>query len=88
MSVCCPGIVQGDSVARGPKLLSIKFYVIDIERRPFSASIMSRSCFVSFPVCVYKLSSHYLNNIIFMDNSLRSLASELPCILLYCVENL
>ena len=32
------------------------------ERRPVSASIMSRSCFASFPVCVYKFSSHYLNN--------------------------
>jgi hypothetical protein len=31
---------------------------------PFSASIMSRSCFASFPVCVYKFSSHYLNKII------------------------
>ena len=29
------------------------------------ASIMSRSCFASFPVCVYKSSSHYLHNIIF-----------------------
>ena len=35
------------------------------ERRPVSASIMSRSCFASFSVCVYKFSSHYLNNIIF-----------------------
>ena len=39
--------------------------VLGCERRPFSASIMSRSCFASFPVCVYKFSSHYLNNIIF-----------------------
>jgi len=30
-----------------------------------SVSIMSRSCFASFPVCVYKFSSYYLNNIIF-----------------------
>jgi len=30
-----------------------------------SATIMSRSCFASFPVCVYNFSSHYLNNIIF-----------------------
>ena len=57
--------VQGDSLARGPKLLSIKNDVIDVERGPFSASIMRRSCFASFPVCVYKFSSHYLNNIIF-----------------------
>ena len=35
------------------------------ESRPVSASIMSRSCFASFPVCVYKFSSNYLNNILF-----------------------
>jgi len=40
--------------------------VLECERRPVSASVMSRSCFVSFPVCVYKFSSHYLNNIIFL----------------------
>ena len=39
--------------------------VLGCERRPDSASIMSRSCFASFPVCVYTFSSHYLNNIIF-----------------------
>ena len=39
--------------------------VLGCERRPVSESIMSRSCFVSFPVCVYKFSSHYLNHIIF-----------------------
>jgi len=39
--------------------------VLGCERRPVSASIMSRSCFASFPVCVYKFSSHYLHNIIF-----------------------
>ena len=38
---------------------------LDVKNRPVSASIMSRSCFASFPVCVYKFSSHYLNNIIF-----------------------
>jgi len=38
---------------------------LDVKRRPVSASIMSRFCFASFPVCVYKFSSHYLNNIIF-----------------------
>ena len=43
--------------------------VLGCERRPVSASIMSRSCFATFPVCVYKFSSHYLNNIIFIDNS-------------------
>ena len=39
--------------------------VLGCERRPVSASIMSRSYFAPFPVCVYKFSSHYLNNIIF-----------------------
>ena len=39
--------------------------VLGCERRPVSASIMSRSCFASFPVCVCTFSSYYLNNIIF-----------------------
>jgi len=39
--------------------------ILGYERRPVSASIMSRSCFASFPVCVYKFSSHYLSNIIY-----------------------
>jgi len=39
--------------------------VLGCERRPVSASIMNRSCFVSFLVCVYKFSNHYLINIIF-----------------------
>ena len=39
--------------------------VLGCERRPVSASIMSSSCFSSFPVCVYKFSIHYFNNIIF-----------------------
>ena len=53
--------------------------VLGCERRPVSASIMSRSCFASFLVCVYKFPSH-LNNIIFIDNSLGPLTTELPCI--------
>ena len=44
--------------------------VLGCEGRPVSASIMSRSYFASFPVRVYKFSSHYLNNITFIDNSL------------------
>ena len=40
--------------------------VLGCERRPVSASIMSRSCFALFPVCVYKFSSYYLNIIIFL----------------------
>ena len=39
--------------------------VLVCEMSPVSASIMNRSCFASLPVCVYKFSSHYLNNIIF-----------------------
>ena len=39
--------------------------VFGYERGPVSASIMSRSCFASFPLCVFKFWSHYLNNIIF-----------------------
>jgi len=38
--------------------------VLGCESRPFSASIVSRYCFASFPVCVYTFLSHYLNNII------------------------
>ena len=72
-------MLQGDSLARGPKLLSIKNYVINIERRQFWATIMSRSCLASFPVCLYKVSSHYLSNIIFIDHSLGPLARESPC---------
>jgi len=55
--------------------------VLGCERRPVSTSIMSRSCFPSFPVCVYKFSNHYLNNVIFIDNSLGPLARESPCTL-------
>jgi len=54
--------------------------VLECKRRPVSASIMSRSCFASFPVCVYKFSSHYLNKINFIGNSLGSLARESLCI--------
>ena len=39
--------------------------VLGCARRPVLASIMSRSCFVSFPVCVCKFSIHYLYNINF-----------------------
>jgi len=60
--------------------------VLGYERRPVSASIMSRSCFASFPVCVYKFSSHYLTNIIFfIDNSLGPLARDSPYILLHSI---
>jgi len=39
--------------------------VLGCERRLVSASIISRSCFASFLVCVHKFSSHYLNKVIF-----------------------
>jgi hypothetical protein len=39
--------------------------VLGCERRPVLALIMSRYCFASFPVCVYKFSTHYLNKMIF-----------------------
>ena len=39
--------------------------VLGCERRPVLASIMSESCFASFPICEYKFSSHYLSNMIF-----------------------
>ena len=48
-----------------PEFIETHSSVLGCERRPVSASILSRSCFSSFPVCVYKFSSHYLNNIIF-----------------------
>ena len=54
--------------------------VFGCERRPVLARIMSRSCFASFPVCVYKFSSHYLNNMIFIDHSLGPLARDPLCV--------
>ena len=48
-----------------PEFEEMHLSVFGCERRSVSASIMSRSCFASFLVCVYKFSSHYLNNIIF-----------------------
>ena len=62
-----------------PEFRETHSIVLGCERRPVSASIISRSCFASFPVCVYKFSSHYLNNIIFIDNSLEPLARDSPC---------
>ena len=62
-----------------PELGETHSNVLGCERRPVSASITSRSCFATFPVRVYKFSSHYLNNIIFIDNSLGPLATESSC---------
>ena len=48
-----------------PEFGETRSSVLGCERRPVIAPIMSRSCFVSLPVYVYKFSSHYLNDIIF-----------------------
>jgi hypothetical protein len=37
-------------------------------------------CFSSFPVCVYNISSHYLNNIIVIHNSFRASNDRNSCI--------
>ena len=50
-----------------PEFVETHSSVLVCERRPVSASIISRSCFASFPVCVYKFSSHYINNIFFLE---------------------
>jgi len=63
-----------------PEFAETHSSVLGCERRPVSASIMSRSSFASFPVCVYEFSSNYLNNIIFIHNSLWPLAKDSPCI--------
>jgi hypothetical protein len=49
-------VIQRDSLARDPKF----FLKIELSKkknlrtpRPFSASIISKSCFTPFPVCVY-----------------------------------
>ena len=73
--------IQGDSLARGPKLLS------NAEHRQMQVTGRVQyiaggrgdpCCFPSLPVCLYKFSSHYLNNIIFIDNSLGPLTRESP----------
>ena len=51
--------------------------VFGCERRPVSALIMNRSCFASFPVCVYKFSSHYVNNIFFYRQYFRASSERL-----------
>jgi len=50
---------------RIPEFGETHLSVLGCESRPVSTSIMSRSCFPSFPACVHKFSSHYFNNIIF-----------------------
>jgi hypothetical protein len=74
--------MQCDSVARGTN------YCLYEEHRQMQVTgrdqyIAGSPCsFSSLPVCVYKFSSYYLKDIIFMDNNLGPLAIESPCILL------
>jgi len=70
-----------------PEFEEMHSSVLGCERRPVSASIMSRSCFASFPVYGYKCSCHYLSNIIFIDNSFGPLARDSPCIFSLQVTN-
>jgi len=60
--------------------------VFGCERRPVSASIMSRSCFASFPVCVYKLSSNYLNNIIFYRQQFGASSDRITLYMIWVVR--
>ena len=55
--------------------------VLGFERRPVSASIISRSCFASFPVFVYKFQVVISITYFFIDNSLGPLARDSPCIM-------
>ena len=56
--------------------------VLGCERRPVSAQIMSRFCFAKFPVCVYKFSSHFLNNITFYRQYFGSSSNRLSLYIL------
>ena len=59
--------------------------VLGCERRPVSASIMNRSCFASFTVCVHKFSSHYLINIIFYRQTFGASSDRITLCLLCSV---
>ena len=76
-------MIQGDALSRGPKLLSnAKHRQMQVTGHESNISRGGPCCFPSLLLCVYKFSSHYLNNIIFIDNSLGPLARESPCIFL------
>ena len=64
-----------------PEFVETHSSLLGCERIPVSATIMSRSCFASLQVFVFKFSRHYLNIIIFIDNSLGPLTIESPCIM-------
>ena len=58
--------IKGDSLARGPKLLSNSEHrQMQVTGRAQYIAGRGPCFFPSLPVCVYKFSSHYLNNIIF-----------------------
>ena len=61
-------------------------WVLGCKRRPVSAWIMSRSCFASFPVCVYKLSSNYLNNIIFYRQQFGASSDRITLYMIWVVR--
>ena len=74
-----------------PQTIVNKNYVIEIitltfiytyrERWKTAWTTPPRDILDSFPVCIYKFSSNYLNNLIFIDNILGLLATESPCII-------
>ena len=75
--------IQGDSLARGPKLLS------NAEHRQMQVTgrvqyiAEGPCCFPLLPVCVYKFSSHYLNNIIFYRQQFGASSKRITCITMY-----
>jgi hypothetical protein len=52
---------------------------LDVKGDQFRHRLWAGHVLHSSPVCVYKFSSHYLNNIIFIDKCLGPLATESPC---------
>ena len=58
--------IQGDSLARGPRLLSNADHrQMQVTGRAQYIAGGRPCCLPPLPVCVYKFSSHYLNNTIF-----------------------
>ena len=65
------GVIQGDSLARSPKLLSIKNYVIEIMARKFIYTYREWCKTGPAHNRCWKCTPFYTNNIIFIDDSLR-----------------
>jgi hypothetical protein len=72
--------IQGDSLARGRKYWRNAFKCTWIWKQTIISIDYQHVQFCTVPVCVYTLSSYYLNNIICIDNSLVPLARDSPCI--------